>query len=54
MKRILLNWWKKNAALKYTNHFVFKFSQRDFSTSASVVFYNFWCEIWGSHSGEDS
>jgi hypothetical protein len=37
----VLNWWKKNAALKHTNHFVFKFFQRDFSTSTSVVFYIF-------------
>jgi type IV secretory pathway TraG/TraD family ATPase VirD4 len=54
MKRIVLSWWKKNAALKHTNHFVFKFSQRDFSTSTSVVFYIFWCGIWGAHSGKDS
>ena len=34
-------------------HSVLQFSQRDVSICTSVVFYIFWCGIWGAHGRED-
>jgi hypothetical protein len=39
---------------KHPAHYVFKFTQRGFFISSSVVLHIFWCGIWSANSGEDS